>query len=335
MRRSILVLSAVLALAWAGYSGYWLYTAKRLASSIGPWAEARRADGYTLQWRTLAVEGYPAAFRLRFTDAAVAGVRPLPFAATMPLLIGTTTSWDLKHWQLEAPQGMTVEMPSAGEAVTAAALDGSLGFGAPEGTDVDVTLHGISAGGVISGMHVDDAAVHLAVPAEPPASHRDAAIAAAIRLAKITLPWQLPPFGSDIEALRLAATVKGALPSGNLRQALDAWRADGGTVEVEDGALRWGKLAVTTSGTLALDAALQPVGALTATIEDHTAIVDAAVASGNLPADNANFVKAFLGLMAKPGEDGKKHLTLPLSLQNDRIFLGPAQIARLPRFTWE
>jgi hypothetical protein len=335
MRRAIVILSAVLALAWGGYSAYWLYTAQRLAASIGPWAEARRADGYTLQWRALEVEGYPAAFRLRFADARVSGVRPLPFTATMPLLTGKTAPWELTHWQLEAPQGMSVEMPGAGEAVTAAALDGSLGFGAAEGTDVDVTLHGIAAGGVVSGMHVNDATVHLTIPAKPPQSHRDAAIAAAIRLAKITLPWQLPPFGSDIEAVQLAATVKGAMPSGTLRQALDAWRADGGTVELEDGALRWGKLAVKTSGTLALDAALQPVGALTATIEDHTAIVDAAVASGNLPADNANFVKIFLGLMARPGEDGKKRLTLPLSLQNDRIFLGPAQIARLPLFTWE
>jgi hypothetical protein len=335
MRRPILILSAVLALAWAGYSGYWFYTAKRLSAGIGPWAEARRADGYTLQWRKLEVEGYPAAFRLHFADAAVAGVRPLPFTAALPMLVGETAAWDLQHWRLEAPQGLHVEVPGAGEAITAAALDGSLGFGAPEGTAVDFTLHGITAGGVVSGLQVGDATAHLTIPAEPPASHRDAAIAAAIHLAKITLPWQLPPFGSDIEAVRLAATVRGAMPSGTLRQALDAWRADGGTVEVEDGALRWGKLAVTTSGTLALDDALQPMGALTATIEDHTAIVDAAVASGNLPADNANFVKAFLGLMAKPGADGKKRLTLPVSVQNDRIYLGPAQIARLPRFTWE
>ena len=335
MRRPVLILSALLAVAWGGYSGYWFYTAKRLSAGIGPWAEARRADGYTLQWSKLGVEGYPAAFRLHFADATIAGVRPLPFTAALPILTGETPVWDLKHWHLEAPQGMHVEVPGAGEAITAAALDGSLGFGAPEGTAVDFALHGIAAGGVVSGLHVDDAAVHLTVPAQPPANRHDAAIAAAIHLARITLPWQLPPFGSDIEALRLAATVKGAMPSGTLRQALDAWRAGGGTVEVEDGALRWGKLAVTTSGTLALDAALQPIGALTATVEDHTAIVDAAVASGNLPADNANFVKAFLGLMAKPGADGKKRLSLPLSLQNDRIYLGPAQIGRLPRFTWE
>ena len=335
MRRPILLLSAVLALAWAGYSGYWYYTAQRLAASIGPWAEARRADGYTLKWRSLAIEGYPAAFRLRFADAAIAGVRPLPFTASLPVLTGETAAWDLQHWHLTAARGMAADVPGAGETITAAALDGSLGLGAPEGTAVDLTLHGIAGGGVVSGVNVDDAAVHLTLPAKPPQSHGDAAIAAAIRLAKITLPWQLPPFGSDIEAVRLAATVKGAMPSGSLRQALDAWRADGGTVELEDGALHWGKLAVTTSGTLALDSALQPVGALTATIEDHTAIVDAAVASGNLPADNANFVKIFLGLMAKPGADGKKRLTLPLSLQNDRVYLGPAQIARLPRFTWE
>jgi len=39
--------------------------------------------------------------------------------------------------------------------------------------------------------------------------------------------------------------------------------------------------------------------------------------------------------MVKPGIDGKKQLTLPVTLQNRRLYLGPAQIAVLPAITWE
>src|SRR5260221_522214 len=133
----------------------------------------------------------------------------------------------------------------------------------------------------------------------------------------------------------LAGAVKGAVPPGQLRQALATWRDDGGTIELEEGALRWGSLAASANGTLALDAALQPIGALTATIENHNAVIDAAVAGGTLRADDANLAKVLLGLMAKPGADGKKRLTLPVTLQNRRLYLGPAQIAVLPAITWE
>jgi acyl-CoA reductase-like NAD-dependent aldehyde dehydrogenase len=63
--------------------------------------------------------------------------------------------------------------------------------------------------------------------------------------------------------------------------------------------------------------------------------VDAAVAAGNLRAGDANLIKIALGLMAKTGADGHKQITVPVSLQNDRLYLGPAQIAALPRFTWD
>jgi hypothetical protein len=39
--------------------------------------------------------------------------------------------------------------------------------------------------------------------------------------------------------------------------------------------------------------------------------------------------------MAKPGNDGKAELNAPITLQNGFLYIGPARLARLPRFTWE
>ncbi len=145
----------------------------------------------------------------------------------------------------------------------------------------------------------------------------------------------MPSLGATVDAVTLSGALKGAVPAGQLRQALAAWRDDGGTIELEEGTLRWGSLAASANGTLALDTALQPIGALTATIENHDAVIDAAVAGGTLRADDASLAKVLLGLMVKPGIDGKKQLTLPVTLQNRRLYLGPAQIAVLPAITWE
>jgi hypothetical protein len=156
----------------------------------------------------------------------------------------------------------------------------------------------------------------------------------ALRVAQLTLPRAVPPFGGTVEAFSLAATLKGPMPQGPLYQSLAAWRDDGGTVEVEDGRIRWGALVMDAGGTLKLDRQLQPTGALTAHFKNQNAVVDAAVAAGGLHPDDAGLAKAFLGLMAKPGPDGEKQITVPVHVQNERIFLGPAQVAQFPKIAW-
>lgn len=335
MRRIALSLFLLLVATAAGYTVYWFHLAHRLEAGIGPWAQSQRARGYTLRWEGVAVEGYPVAFRLRFRRAAASSDNLLPLAIAAPTLLAEARPWDLQRWRVSAPEGVSAEAPSEGDGLTAGALDGWATLGRDGGTAIDLTLRDVAGTGLAAGIAVASAEAQLAIPDRPPASHRDAALGAALRLAKLALPAPVPPFGGTIEALSLAWTIKGGLPQGRLRDALAAWRQEGGTVELTEGSLRWGTLAINANGTLALDDGLQPIGALTAEIEDHNAIIDAAAANGNLRADDARLVKTFLGLLAKPDADGKKRLKLPLSLQNDRVYLGPVQIAALPRFTWE
>jgi hypothetical protein len=323
-----------LALAAAAYSGYWFTTAARLRAGVERWAAARQAEGRDLRWTSVAVEGFPLSFRLRVTAAALRGERPVPFEASSPILTGEAWPWNLRHWRVSASAGAQLRTPIQDTALAAAALDGEIAFAASGGMAVTLRAHQIAATGGAA-LRVAEAELQFTLPDRAPASHRDMAVAAALRLSGLTLPRPVPPLGDTVDLLTLAGTVNGALPLGPLRQALAAWRDDGGTVELQDGAIRWGTLSLAARGTLALDDALQPMGALTATVEDQNAVIDAAVAQGSLRVGDADLAKIFLGLMAQSGPDGKRRLTVPLSLQKGRAYLGPAQIATLPRFTWE
>ncbi len=334
MRRLVLTLFLLLVLA-GGYTAYWLVLAHQLEAGLGPWAEAQRAAGLTVAWQSVAVEGFPASFRLRFSAASAAGDRPVRFSAAAPLLVAKARPWNLRQWRLSAPQGAGATLPEEASGCDSAAADGSISLGRGRSTVIDLSLRDLAGNGLAAGLRIAGAEARLELPDRPPASHLDAGITAAVRLSDVTLPKAVPAFGKEVETLSLALTVKGALPPGKLRDALAAWRQDGGTVELTDGSLHWGALTLDASGTLALDDQLQPIGALTATIENQNAIVDAAVASGNLRAADAGLVKIVLGLLAKPGADGKKRLTVPVSLQNERLYLGPAKIAALPRIGWE
>jgi hypothetical protein len=335
MRRLVLSLFLLLALAGGGYTAYWFVLAHRLEAGIGPWAEAQRAQGTVLAWQTVTVKGFPGVLRLRFTAASASGEKPLPFTAEAPLLLAEARVWNLRRWRLSAPQGARTVLPGEAGGIAGADMHGTVSAGGDGGAVIDLTGSDLAGTGLAAGLRVAGAEARIELPGRAPESHREDGLAAAIRLTQVTLPAAVPPFGPEIETLNLAATIKGALPPGKLRDALAAWRQDGGTIELTGGSLRWGTLVASANGTLALDDKLQPIGALTATIENHNAIVDAAVANGTLRAGDAGLVKTVLGLMAKPGPDGRKQLTLPVSLQNDHVYLGPAQIAALPRFSWE
>jgi hypothetical protein len=332
--RKLLAAIIILLLATAGYSAYWAWTARQLTAEIGPWAAAQRAQGADLEWRRVSVRGFPASFRLIFEGVTASGAKLQPLQASAPLLTAEAAPWHLVRWHVQAPQGASASLPIAQSGAVAGTLDGTVTLGADE-TVIDLAADNLAGNGIVAGFTAASASLRLALPRHAPANHRGTALELALQLTGAALPWAVPPFGREIASLALSASLKGALPPGRLSDALAAWRADGGTVEVTEAGLRWGALTVTGSGTLALDDALQPIGAFTATVENQNAIVDAAVAAGNLRAGDANLIKIALGLMAKTGPDGQKQITVPVSLQNGRVYLGPAQIAILPRLTWE
>ena len=340
---SIVVLSAV-------YTGVWYHLAGVVRIAVQNWAEARRAEGFTVGWDSYEISGFPAALRITIEKPIFGKASAAPgYEARAPLLVGEARPWAFRDWHVMAPRGahLTVEPAQERPAATidAAAVDVTTApqerTSAPQteasqapGLLATVTADGIA---VDSGTHlaIAHATAQAVLPSRPAASHLETWISATFEADRVTLPAAVPPLGDTIDRVAAALAIKGTIPQGPRREALAAWRTDGGTLEITRLDLGWGKLGVTANGTLALDEALQPEGALTATIRGYGAIIDALVAGGTMKAGDAALAKLALGLLAKPGPDGSSEIHAPVTMQGGRLFIGPARLGRLPNFTWE
>jgi hypothetical protein len=167
------------------------------------------------------------------------------------------------------------------------------------------------------------------------AGHQETWLSSTLAVDELVLPARIEPLGQTIAHVDADVAVKGTIPAGPRPAALAAWRDDGGTLELQSLDVAWGQLAVAAKGTLSLDSAMQPLGALTARIGGYSEIIDAMVAARTMKSGDAQFAKIGLGVLARPGGDGKPVLDAPITLQNGFLFIGPVRLARLPRFTWE
>ncbi len=324
------ICGVLLVLFGAGYTAYWRYAASKLEAGLVAWAEARRAEGDAVKWDTATVGGFPLAFRIALDHAALARGNPEIYDVAVPRIIAEARPWNLYAWHLSAPQGAGGTAQAYPQVVTASSLSGDIFLGAA--TDrIVLVARDVSAGGAtLAEIDAD-----LTAPRQAPQSHRDLGLAAIIQLRHLTIPEPIRPLGDTIDSVTLDARAMGGLPQGDLVQALKAWRDDGGTIEIEHAELHWGALALEASGTLALDDDMQPLGAMSASIVDHDALIDASVAGGLLQPKAAGLVKIVLDILARPGPDGHSRLTAPITLQDQKILIGGLEVAHVPRAEWK
>jgi hypothetical protein len=333
MRRLVLAATLAAVAAAAGYGVYWFAIARELREGLPQWAEARRAEGYAVAWRKAEIGGFPLAFRLRLEGVSLVRAQRFAVTARAAEMVATSAPWNLRHWRFSAPRGAVVTAPLEAAAVTAATLTGSV---AAEGdaTRVTATASGLAGHGGADGFAARALTAELTLPAHPPETYRDTMLTLSASLDAADLPEAPPPLARRIDTLSLTARIKGEIASGPLDLALARWRDAGGTIEIEHGHVAWGSATVELDGTLALDAALQPEGALTATVTGADTIVDAVVAAGAMEQRFAAFAKSVLHAIALPGADGTERLHVPVTVQDQRLYLGPAAIAALPHVSW-
>jgi hypothetical protein len=82
-------------------------------------------------------------------------------------------------------------------------------------------------------------------------------------------------------------------------------------------------------GTLALDRGLRLLGALTAELKGYDKLVDALAMGGFLRASEAAAAKMALGTVGNTDNNGRATISLPVTAQDGRLFLGPVPVAKL------
>jgi hypothetical protein len=333
-RRIVLLLTGIVLVALVVYAAYWHYIAGTLRDQLLPWAQARATEGYNIHWDDAEIGGFPGAFRFDFTNLSFDTLRPVPVAVNASSASAWAMPWNLKHWEFTTPSGARVVEPSGSAGFEMRRVDGAVDVEGRVVTAIDVTALGLTGLGLAQGTAIGDAEAHIELPATPPQSHADTALGLSLQLSDATLPAAVPGFGNTLSGFSFTAQLRGGLPPGQIVPALTHWRDDGGTIELQSLRLRWGSLLVDASGTLALDQTLQPEGAFSAVITGQDAAVDVAVKTGALKPSDAGVAKAVLGLLARPNGNGDKALTLPMTIQNRQLYLGPAKLANIPPIPW-
>jgi hypothetical protein len=321
------------------YAGYWYIVAGRIESGLHGWQQSQKAHKIDASWEGLRVTGFPFAFRVEIAEAAFRdrSWNPAP-ELRVARLSAHTRPWEFDDWRLAAPDGFVVDLAAAGSRpamkLTVKSAEGALATGAQGAFWLWVGAHRIAAKAP-QAVPIRSADAWITQPATPPAKDTDPNFGLAVAMRDIGV--QSPPvsFAKTIDELALGLTVKGVLAPGPLAQSVAAWREAGGTIEIDNLRLRWGGLGVSANGTLALDRKLQPIAALSGGIEGFDTIFDALVAADQMTPEQAALVKIALNSIARPGPDGKPQISAPFTIQNGKMYLGPARLGAAPHIDWE
>lgn len=152
----------------------------------------------------------------------------------------------------------------------------------------------------------------------------------------VRLAINLRPFEPTIRTVQLEADLLGPINPGHLQDALELWRGGGGTLEVRRVLLDYPPLTIIANGTMALDDALQPTAALSTHMIGFNDTLNALKAKGIITRSQGASASLVLNLLAKiPQGREKLELQVPLSVQGQKLFVGPFKIMDIPMIQWD
>ncbi len=129
--------------------------------------------------------------------------------------------------------------------------------------------------------------------------------------------------------------VRGRFPtSGSLTERLDAWRSPGGAVDINRLDLKYRNVRLHATGTLALDARLQPEAALAVRVDGTGELLGTLLQHHIIRPAEAAVLRLVLTGLERRQADGTQYPVLPLTLQDSIIHVGPLKVARIPEILW-
>lgn len=334
-RIAIILVLMVALLPAAAYSLWWWQAARSVRAGLETWVADQRANGAVVEHGGLTVGGFPFTLRAEL-EAPHLATRGADWQGAR--LVAEAAPWNPTHIALAFPGEQRLSVVQPGQP--------PIDILAPQGGSGDVAMRmsgtlerlalrftGLTA--QVAGQQVPVAALNVsaAQPDQTPAERTTAGLTLTLTADGLTLPDGVPPtLGREVKRTELTLRVMGTPPRPE-PASLSAWSRDGGTVELDRLALDWGPLGAVLSGTLALDAQLQPQAALTAEIRGAPAILDAV--KPMLRPNEAAIAKTVLSMLARPtGPNGEPVVTAPVTVQDRALYVGPLRVAALPKLVW-
>jgi len=336
LRAPYAVILAVVLAGIAGWTGYWFWLKGRVEQSVAAWIEARQAEGYEIADAGRRIGGFPARMQVRVAQPTIARPGAWRWQAAGEVVI-YLQPWNLTHaildlgpnHQLEWVEGdamrragITAERALASGVFSAA---GRLEQGALDLTN-PVAVDSLTGASSAERLQLHSRANHGETPERPNDS-----FSLSLQVDNAMLPPAvITPLGNALALLRVVATLPPPLPPLSRRaDALEAWRAAGGVVNLDRFDLRWGPLDAGGNGSVTLDRELRPLFALGTELRGFGPTLDAYAEAGLLKKKDARNAKLALTALANPDGQGRPTVKLPVSAQDGRLYLGPVGVAEL------
>lgn len=338
-RRTLLsAAAAAVALLLAGYSAYWWWMAERLEAGLDGWIAAERDAGLAIDADRTPIGGFPLAFRATFQHPHVHGTfggQSLDWRGDD--VEASLWPFDLRSLHLATAGDHRILVGAEQATAHLDALDVRLGF-ASTGALRRVALESKAATVALpDGRTVafQSATASLDAPSMPPKNDGDPLLQFAVSAQGLKLPPEIQLLTTNpIDAVSVQGAVKGPMPQGPLKQALAAWRDQGGTVEITSFSGAQAPLSVSGSATIALDADLQPVVAANLAAKGLGPTVDLLAEQKRIGKNDLLKVKLFIAATEQKAPDGGKQVTSGITIQNGNLFLGPFKVARVAKIDW-
>jgi hypothetical protein len=336
--KPVLLAAATLVVALCAWTGYWFYARGLALEVAAAWIAARQQEGWGIAHEPVQAGGYPFTVRLTFGAPSIAAPDNAWQWRGRELAL-EAQPWNLRRYRLESRGAQDLDIRHRGDTVRlalqpaeAAAVATFWGNGQPKA--LTILLRELQVTGDAGKWQAAEIWLEATRPEQPPASHMETALTLSLAGADLTLPPETdPPLGRHIETLRGDFRLMGAIPRGPFEQAVEAWRVDGGTVEVPWLRAVWNRVDLRAQGTMALDENWKPLASFSADIRGYAAGMDALADAALIEPKTATMAKVGLALLAKrPPEGGEPVLTVPITAQSGALYAGPIRIATLSSF---
>ena len=332
MRRTIIILTCLVVFLAAGWTAYWFVMADRAADWIAVWAAPAPGKVWHGSFEDSEVSGFPFSMDVLLSGPEVIWENNAGGAVWQgDWLVASFRPWSLSAFDIALPPEQFVSMVDGGVLRMAAI---AMSSGTAQIAIADNRAQTVRA-------EFSDLVVSFAQNQAPVAADQvtidvetvtgETAWDVALQVEGASFRSQAPePFVGQVPLLRADLRVTGDIPYGTLEQRLAAWRDNGGVIDVHAFRLVWPPLDIEGEGSVSLDREMRPLGAFTANIVGYRDLVEAFEAMGRLTRNQAMIAAGGMDAMATTDADGNKRLSVPLSMQDGRLYAGPLLLGDLP-----
>ena len=328
------------------YSGLWFIIGLQLKNGISNWATKQSTQGWKTEHQKIDMSGFPWQWRFKInrpTLSRASGNIQLHWAG--PYIQLNVRPWDIKNikFQTGGQQEFAYTKPNERNSIK---LDMEAGQGKLK-LNKNGRLTHLSFAMVDTLAKITSTQYYrikrlnwrlsfnkLAPPKEK--RHQVSTVDLQAELLGLTLPTRLNSgLGRTINNIALSAKFLGNAHGNTLKQAFSSWASSGGSLDLKNFEIHWGKLFAKANGTFALDSDLQPIAALSGTITGYNLALKAMI--------DAGLIKPNLGMIARFAMQGmsnvfgiqkENQIKLSLAIQDGHLYVGPIKLIKLPKVIW-